>query len=120
MWYFAWILGTLLACAFGVITALALEHVEATKAGKKKSDEIYRYSVRDNGQAPAPGAFLIDGAAAGWLHFLGSVALCGEDQRAGNLAWFLADVGGLQRRYSRRGLSPACRSLAGDFLSAYR
>ncbi len=69
MWYFAWILGTLLACAFGVITALALEHVEATKAAKKKSDEIYRYSVRDNGQAPAPGAFLIDGAAAGWLHF---------------------------------------------------
>ena len=28
MWYFAWILGTLLACAFGIITALALEHVE--------------------------------------------------------------------------------------------
>ncbi|MDP1039440.1 cytochrome bd-I oxidase subunit CydX, partial [Klebsiella pneumoniae] len=25
MWYFAWIVGTLLACAFGVITALALE-----------------------------------------------------------------------------------------------
>ncbi|ONK54621.1 cyd operon protein YbgT, partial [Escherichia coli] len=25
MWYFAWILGTLLACSFGVITALALE-----------------------------------------------------------------------------------------------
>ncbi|EAT2223635.1 cytochrome bd-I oxidase subunit CydX, partial [Salmonella enterica] len=25
MWYFAWILGTLLACAFGIITALALE-----------------------------------------------------------------------------------------------
>ncbi|EKR4446953.1 cytochrome bd-I oxidase subunit CydX [Klebsiella pneumoniae] len=36
MWYFAWILGTLLACAFGVITALALEHVEATKAGEKE------------------------------------------------------------------------------------
>jgi cyd operon protein YbgT len=29
MWYFAWILGTLLACAFGVITALAYEHHEA-------------------------------------------------------------------------------------------
>ena len=29
MWYFAWILGTLLACSFGVITALALEHVES-------------------------------------------------------------------------------------------
>lgn len=28
MWYFAWILGTLLACAFGIITALALEHHE--------------------------------------------------------------------------------------------
>ncbi len=25
-----------------------------------------------------------------------------------------------QRRYSRRGLPSACRSLAGDFLSAYR
>lgn len=29
-------LGTLLACAFGVITALALEHVEASKAGEDK------------------------------------------------------------------------------------
>ncbi|WP_058913593.1 cytochrome bd-I oxidase subunit CydX [Entomohabitans teleogrylli] len=36
MWYFAWILGTLLACAFGVITALALEQVEATQASKEK------------------------------------------------------------------------------------
>ena len=27
---------------------------------------------------------------------------------------------GFLLRYSRRGLSPACRSLAGDFLSAYR
>ncbi len=32
MWYFAWILGTLLACAFGVITAVALEHVEQVAA----------------------------------------------------------------------------------------
>ena len=36
MWYFAWILGTLLACAFGVITALALEHNEAAKLGKEE------------------------------------------------------------------------------------
>ena len=36
MWYFAWILGPLLACAFGVITALALAHVEATNAGEEK------------------------------------------------------------------------------------
>lgn len=39
MWYFAWILGTLLACSFGVINALALEHVESGKAVKKTSDE---------------------------------------------------------------------------------
>lgn len=32
MWYFAWILGTLLACAFGVITALAIEHVESQES----------------------------------------------------------------------------------------
>lgn len=31
MWYFAWILGTLLACAFGIITARALEKSEVTK-----------------------------------------------------------------------------------------
>ncbi|MGP4123635.1 MAG: cytochrome bd-I oxidase subunit CydX [Sodalis sp. (in: enterobacteria)] len=30
MWYFTWILGTLLACTFGIITALALEHLEDT------------------------------------------------------------------------------------------
>ncbi|EER9477940.1 cytochrome bd-I oxidase subunit CydX [Escherichia coli] len=35
MWYFAWILGTLLACSFGVITTLALEHVESGKAGQE-------------------------------------------------------------------------------------
>jgi len=32
MWYFAWILGTLLACAFGIITALAIEHIEERAA----------------------------------------------------------------------------------------
>ncbi|MFR0656447.1 cytochrome bd-I oxidase subunit CydX [Pantoea sp. SIMBA_079] len=31
MWYFAWILGTLLACALGVVTALALEQSEARR-----------------------------------------------------------------------------------------
>lgn len=36
MWYFAWILGTLLACAFGIITALALEQVEANQASQKE------------------------------------------------------------------------------------
>ncbi|ASA56906.1 MULTISPECIES: cytochrome bd-I oxidase subunit CydX [Vibrio] len=28
MWYFAWILGVLLACSFGIINALWLEHAE--------------------------------------------------------------------------------------------
>lgn len=36
MWYFAWILGTLLACAFGVIAALAMDHVEAGGASEKE------------------------------------------------------------------------------------
>lgn len=35
MWYFAWILGTLLACSFGIITALAIEHSEADEAAEK-------------------------------------------------------------------------------------
>ncbi|MEA1064457.1 cytochrome bd-I oxidase subunit CydX [Apirhabdus apintestini] len=34
MWYFAWILGTLLACSFGIVTALALEQAEATHKAK--------------------------------------------------------------------------------------
>ncbi|ARD23284.1 MULTISPECIES: cytochrome bd-I oxidase subunit CydX [Shewanella] len=28
MWYFSWILGVLLACAFGIINALWLENTE--------------------------------------------------------------------------------------------
>lgn len=35
MWYFAWILGTLLACAVGILTALAFEHSEDLKAQKE-------------------------------------------------------------------------------------
>ncbi|WMQ73831.1 MAG: Cytochrome bd-I ubiquinol oxidase subunit X [Sodalis sp.] len=31
MWYFAWILGTLLAFTFGIIIALSLEHLEDTR-----------------------------------------------------------------------------------------
>ena len=36
MWYFAWILGTLLACSFGIMTALALEHSGANKSAKEE------------------------------------------------------------------------------------
>ncbi|SFU81104.1 cytochrome bd-I oxidase subunit CydX [Xenorhabdus koppenhoeferi] len=32
MWYFAWILGTLLACSFAIIAVLALEHSESKKS----------------------------------------------------------------------------------------
>lgn len=35
MWYFAWILGTLLACAFGIIAALAFEYNEDSTAQQK-------------------------------------------------------------------------------------
>ncbi|RLM23988.1 cyd operon protein YbgT [Brenneria alni] len=37
MWYFAWILGTLLACSLGIITALALEQSEASSATEDKT-----------------------------------------------------------------------------------
>ncbi|AGH74599.1 cytochrome bd-I oxidase subunit CydX [Edwardsiella piscicida] len=33
MWYFAWILGTLMACFFAIITAMAIENRE-TKAAQ--------------------------------------------------------------------------------------
>ncbi len=36
MWYFAWILGTLLACALGVMTALSIELLEDSKTGKEE------------------------------------------------------------------------------------
>ncbi|QUI98657.1 cytochrome bd-I oxidase subunit CydX [Salmonella enterica subsp. enterica] len=36
MWYFAWILGTLLACAFGIFTPLALERVKRVKPVRRK------------------------------------------------------------------------------------
>ncbi|MGD9424132.1 cytochrome bd-I oxidase subunit CydX [Pantoea sp. NSTU24] len=34
MWYFAWILGTLLACAFGIVTALAIEQADAQETSR--------------------------------------------------------------------------------------
>lgn len=39
MWYFAWILGTLLACSFGVITRWRLNTSNQAKPVKKTSDE---------------------------------------------------------------------------------
>ncbi|MEH6452612.1 MAG: cytochrome bd-I oxidase subunit CydX [Psychromonas sp.] len=37
MWYFAWILGILLACSLGIINGLWLEQVETNE--KAESDE---------------------------------------------------------------------------------
>jgi len=37
MWYFTWILGVLLACSFGIINALWLEHSE--NMDRLKNDE---------------------------------------------------------------------------------
>ncbi len=36
MWYFVWILGVLLACSFGIINALWLEHTEAMDSHSEK------------------------------------------------------------------------------------
>ncbi len=82
----------------GVITALALEHVETAKPGrKKKSDEIYRYSVRDNGQSAAPGAFLLMALLLAGCIFDPS-RFAAKTSELEPWQWFLADVGGLQRR----------------------
>ncbi|NIG87655.1 cytochrome bd-I oxidase subunit CydX [Serratia symbiotica] len=67
MWYFAWILGTLLACAFGIITALALALIFAgcifwqpTRfAAKTSSLEIWQ------------GLLLIWAVCAGVIHGFG-------------------------------------------------
>ena len=49
MWYFAWILGTLLACAFGVITAPRLSTLKRPKRVKKTLMNIIAklYAVMD-------------------------------------------------------------------------
>lgn len=36
MWYFAWILGTLLACCLAIITGLAIEQQEKNQEKEKK------------------------------------------------------------------------------------
>lgn len=33
MWYFTWILGVLLACSFGIVNALWLEHTQQLDEG---------------------------------------------------------------------------------------
>ncbi len=39
MWYFAWILGVLLACAFGIINAMWLEQQVFSRACDSEEDK---------------------------------------------------------------------------------
>lgn len=39
MWYFTWILGVLLACSFGIINALWLEHTGALETSDISPDD---------------------------------------------------------------------------------
>ena len=39
MWYFAWILGVLLACALGIINGLWLEQVETNELENKNNEQ---------------------------------------------------------------------------------
>ncbi|TEW45994.1 cytochrome bd-I oxidase subunit CydX [Psychromonas algicola] len=39
MWYFAWILGILLACSLGIINSLWLEQVETNELEDKQENE---------------------------------------------------------------------------------
>ena len=41
MWYFAWILGVLLACSFGIINALWLEHSEMMDKDSEQQPSCY-------------------------------------------------------------------------------
>lgn len=38
MWYFAWILGVLLACSFGIINGLWFEQTEANEKERKLAE----------------------------------------------------------------------------------
>lgn len=38
MWYFAWILGVLLACSLGIINGLWFEQVETNELADKKNN----------------------------------------------------------------------------------
>lgn len=39
MWYFVWFLGVLLACSFGIINGLWLEHNEADELADEEKDK---------------------------------------------------------------------------------
>ncbi|MFT6926438.1 MAG: cyd operon protein YbgT [Psychromonas sp.] len=41
MWYFAWILGVLLACALGIINGLWCEQVEANEKADSVDEDLH-------------------------------------------------------------------------------
>jgi len=41
MWYFAWILGILLACSLGIINGLWLEQIETNEKEEKEENQAY-------------------------------------------------------------------------------
>ncbi|MBB1274276.1 MULTISPECIES: cytochrome bd-I oxidase subunit CydX [Psychromonas] len=44
MWYFAWILGVLLACSLGIINGLWLEQVETNERDNKEGEQQNKQS----------------------------------------------------------------------------
>jgi cyd operon protein YbgT len=50
MWYFAWILGVLLACSFGIINALWLESADGAELDCDASDSPALNGRRGAGQ----------------------------------------------------------------------
>ena len=50
MWYFAWILGVLLACALGIINGLWLEQVETNELENKDKDKEQQDKVKSNSE----------------------------------------------------------------------
>ena len=44
MWYFAWILGVLLACSLGIINGLWLEQVETNERDNKEGEQHNKQS----------------------------------------------------------------------------
>ena len=118
MWYFAWILGTLLACAFGVITARRLSTLKRPKRVKKTLMKIIAtlYAVMD--KRPLRALSLVMALLlAGCIFWDPSRFAAKTSER--DLARFSHYVGGVRRCDPRRRLSSESDSLAGHFLPAY-
>ncbi len=111
MWYFMDFGNASCLCFWGHYRAGASTWKPPKPGRKKKSDEIYRYS-RDNGQRPLRALSLLMALLLAGCIFWDPSRFAANQLEIWHgflLMWAVC------RRYSRRGLSPACRSLAGDF-----